>query len=313
MVTKMSKLEEAKGILSAIGMPRAQTNDRSAYVLLALSNIKERTPWSKATGQEMRIVDMMSFMLTHYKKEYKPNTRETIRKDTIHQFVDAAVAERNTSSADRPTNSPNYCYCLSSEMLELIRTYGTRKWQAQLRDFISEKGTLIVQYKQQRDLVRVPVVVNGQEFNFSAGEHNTLQKAIIEEFAPRFASGAEVLYIGDTENKDLVKNREVLEKLGIEITDHDKLPDVILYFTQKGWLFFIEAVTSVGPISVKRRQEIEQMTANCKIGRIFVTAFPDNRVFKRFIDQLAWETEVWIADSPDHMIHFNGDMFIGPR
>lgn len=309
----MSKLEEAKGILSAIGMPRAQTNDRSAYVLLALSSVKERTPWAKATRPEMRIVDMMNFMNEHYGKEYKPNTRETIRKDTIHQFVDAAVAERNTDSADRPTNSPNYCYCLTPEMLKLIQSYGTRKWQAHLRVFVAEKGALIDQYKQQRDLVRVPVVVNGQEFSFSAGEHNALQKAIIEEFAPRFARGAEVLYIGDTETKDLVKNREVLEQLGVEITDHDKLPDVILYFTDKEWLFFIEAVTSVGPISAKRRLEIEQMTINCKVGRVFVTAFPDNRIFKRFVDQLAWETEVWIADNPDHMIHFNGDMFIGPR
>ena len=309
----MSKLEEAKGILSAIGMPRAQTNDRSAYVLLALSNLQENTPWSKAGRPEMRIVDMMNFMHKHYGKEYKPNTRETIRKDTIHQFVDAAVAQRNTDSANRPTNSPNYCYCLTSEMLKLVQSYGSRKWQAQLRQFISEKGTLIEQYKQQRDFVRVPVVVNGQEFYFSAGEHNTLQKEIIEEIAPRFARGAEVLYIGDTETKDLVKNREVLEQLGVVITNHDKLPDIILYFTEKEWLFFIEAVTSVGPISVKRKQEIEQMTMNCNAGRVFVTAFPDNRIFKRFVDQLAWETEVWIADNPDHMIHFDGDMFIGPR
>ena len=309
----MSKLDEARGILSAIGMPRAQTNDRSAYVLLALSNVEEKTPWSKASMPEMRIVDMMSFMQTYYGKEYKPNTRETIRKDTIHQFVDAAVAQRNTNSADRPINSPNYCYCLTAEMLTLIKAYGTRKWQAQLRAFISEKGTLSAQYKQQRDLMRVPVIVNGQEFKFSAGEHNTLQKAIIEEFAPRFARGAEVLYICDTENKALIKNREVLENLGVEITDHDKLPDVILYFAEKDWLFFIEAVTSVGPISVKRQQEIKQITINCKAGRVYVTAFPDSKVFKRFIEQLPWETEVWIADNPDHMIHFNGDMFIGPR
>ena len=309
----MSKLEEAKGILSAIGLPRAQTNDRSAYVLLALSSLKENTPWAEAAKTEMRIVDMMNFMHTHYGKEYKPNTRETIRKDTIHQFVGAAVAERNTDSADRPTNSPNYCYCLTSEMLKLVQSYGLRKWQAQLKHFISEKGTLIEQYKQQRDFARVPVVVNGQEFHFSAGEHNSLQKAIIEEFAPRFARGAEILYIGDTDAKNLVKNREYLEQLGVEITDHDKLPDIILYFMEKEWLFFIEAVTSVGPISIKRKQELEQMTNNCYVGKVYVTAFPDNRIFKRFVDQLAWETEVWIADNPDHMIHFNGDMFIGPR
>jgi len=309
----MGKLEEAKGILAAIGMPRAQANDRSAYVLLALADLQETSNWRNAAQPEMRIVDMMNFMQTNYGKEYKPNTRETIRKDTIHQFVDAAVAERNTDSASRPTNSPNYCYRLTCEMLKLIQSYSTNQWQAQLNAFISEKGLLIDRYKQQRDLVRIPVAVNGQEFSFSAGEHNALQKAIVEDFAPRFASGAEVLYIGDTEKKDFVKNREVLAQLGIEITDHDKLPDIILYAESNRWLYFIEAVTSVGAISVKRMGEIEAMTTDCKSGKIYITAFPNRKTYKRFIDHLAWETEVWIADNPDHMIHLNGDKFIGPR
>ena len=309
----MSKLEEARGILTAIGMPEAQTNDRSAYILLALADLKEDSEWEDARQPELRIVDMMNFMHINYDKEYKPNTRETIRKDTVHQFVDAAVAERNTGSVNRPTNSPNYCYRLTGEMLKLIQSYGTSNWQTQLTKFISEKGSLIDRYKQRRDLVRIPVVVNGLEFNFSAGEHNTLQKAIIEEFAPRFASGAEVLYVGDTENKDLVKNREVLDHLGVEMTDHDKLPDVILYTQNNGWLYFIEAVTSVGSISVKRMEEINTMIKNCKSGKIYVTAFPDRKTYKKFIDQLAWETEVWISDSPDHMIHLNGYRFFGPR
>lgn len=309
----MSKLEEAKEILSAIGMPQAQTNDRSAYVLLALADLQEKRDWVHASQPEMRIVDMMNFMRVNYGKEYKPNTRETIRKDTIHQFVEAAVAERNTDSVNRPTNSPNYCYRLTSEMLTLIRTYSTQRWQGQLKIFISEKGTLVERYKQQRNLTRVPVMVNGQEFHFSAGKHNALQKAVIEDFAALFASGAEILYVGDTENKDLIKNREVLAQLGVEITDHDKLPDVILYIEGNNRLYFIEAVTSVGPISVKRMEEINTMTENCKAGKVFVTAFPDRKTYKRFIDQLAWETEVWIADTPEHMIHLNGDRFIQPR
>jgi hypothetical protein len=309
----LGKLEEAKGILSAIGMPKQQTNDRSAYVLLALSDIKESSNWNNAQKPELRIVDMMNFMAENYDKVYKPNTRETIRKDTIHQFVDGAVAERNTNSLDRPTNSPNYCYCLTDEMLALVKTYGTTKWQATLKQFVDTQGTLIEKYSQQRDIQRVPVTVNGQEFSFSPGEHNFLQKAIIEDFAARFAKGSEVLYVGDTENKDLIKNREMLESIGVTITDHDKLPDVVLYSKDKDWLYFIEAVTSVGPISAKRMQEIEDMTSGCKAGKIFVTAFPDKSIYKKFIDQLAWETEVWISDNPDHMIHLNGDMFLGPR
>ena len=309
----MGKLEEAKGVLTAIGMPKAQTNDRSAYVLLALSNLSEGTSWSFAEKPTMRIVDLMNFMSENYEKHYKPNTRETIRKDTIHQFVDGAVAERNTDSADRPTNSPNYSYCLTDEMLSLIQTYGTNKWQDTLKRFVDQQGTLIEKYNRERDIVRVPVTVNGQAFSFSAGEHNALQKAILEEFAPRFAKGAEVLYVGDTENKALIKNREILESLRVRLGDHDKLPDVVLYSEDEKWIYFIEAVTSVGPISNKRMREFNTMTMECNAGIIFITAFPDMSVFKKFIDQLAWETEIWIADNPDHLIHLNGDKFIGPR
>ncbi|MCL1803989.1 MAG: restriction endonuclease [Eubacteriaceae bacterium] len=309
----MGKLEEAKGILSAIGMPRQQSNDRSAYVLLALGNMKETDSWANAQNPAKRIVDIMGFMSEQYGKDYKPNSRETIRKDTIHQFVDGAVAEKNTDSANRPTNSPKYSYCLTGEMLKLIKTYGTSRWQEALQQFISAQGTLIERYSQHKEIGMLPVVVNGQEFSFSPGEHNYLQKLVIEEFAARFAKGAEVLYIGDAENKELIKNREALEAIGVSITNHDKLPDVVLYAKETNWLYFIEAVTSVDPISSKRMQEIDAMSAKCTAGRIYVTAFHDINKFKRFIGQLAWETEIWIADEPDHLIHFNGDKFIGPR
>ena len=97
------------------------------------------------------------------------------------------------------------------------------------------------------------------------------------------------------------------------ITDHGKIPDVIPYDTKRGGIFFIESVTSVGPMSQKRVNEINLISADCDSGKIFVTASPDKKVFKKFIGELAWGTEVWIADSPDHMIHLNGDRFIGPR
>lgn len=144
-------------------------------------------------------------------------------------------------------------------------------------------------------------------------KHNLLQKAIIEEFAPRFAPGAECLYVGDTAEKDLVKNEAKLKELGFEITLHDKMPDVVLYSPDKDWIYFIEAVTSVGPMNPKRIGEISEMTKDVQSGKIFATAFLDFATFKKFSQDLAWETEVWIADMPDHMIHLNGDKFLGPR
>ena len=159
----------------------------------------------------------------------------------------------------------------------------------------------------------MPVRINGANFTFSVGKHNELQKAIIEEFAPRFAPNSECLYVGDTTKKDLVKNEDVLRSLGFAITLHDKMPDVVLYSKERGWLYFIESVTSVGPMEAKRIKEIEAMTSNVTVAKIYITAFLDFKTFKKFSEKLAWETEVWIAAMPDHMIHLNGDKFLGPR
>ena len=315
-VIEVGKLEEAKEILKALGMPKQQYNDRSAYTFLALTGIKEEDSWNKATNNPMRIVDMMNFMAEYYGKVYKPNTRETIRKDTIHQFCDGAITVRNVDDEERATNSPLYSYRLTDEVLEVIHAYGTDEWEEKLGTWLKKHETLIKKYSQVREMTMIPVKVNGKELQFSPGKHNQLQKAIIEEFAPRFAPGAEVLYVGDTAKKDLVKNREKLEELGVCITDHDKLPDIVLYRPDKNWLYFIEAVTSAGPISVKRTHEIQAMLENCECGIIYVTAFLDmssENGFKKFINEIAWETEIWIADNPDHMIHLNGDRFLGPR
>ena len=159
----------------------------------------------------------------------------------------------------------------------------------------------------------MPVKINHEELNFSPGKHNELQKAIIEEFAPRFAPNAECLYVGDTIKKDLIKNVKKLSSLGFEITLRDKMPDVVLYCEDKNWIYFIEAVTSVGPMSPQRIIEIEEMTKGVSAGKIYVTAFPDFSTYKKFSEDLAWETEVWLSELPDHMIHLNGDKFMGPR
>ena len=167
--------------------------------------------------------------------------------------------------------------------------------------------SLVDLYASKRTMRKMPVKINGEDFTFSPGKHNQLQKAIIEEFSPRFAPNSECLYVGDTTEKDLVKNVDKLRALGFEITLHDKMPDVVLYSEDKDWLYFIESVTSVGPMKPKRIKEIEEMTTGVTAGKIYVTAFLDFKTFKHFSEFLAWETEVWIADMPDHMIHLNGD------
>lgn len=307
----MSKLDNAKQILTLIECPRS--NDLAGNVLLALANIKKTTKWSDAQNALYTTRDIMDFMRDEYDLNYKPNTRETVRKEVIHYFLQSSIVEPNRDKPDRATNSPKFCYSLTSEFLNLIQSYETNSWDEALKSYKDNINSLIDKYKKEREVNRIPVKINGAELTFSPGKHNELQKAIIEDFAPIFAQGAEVLYVGDTDNKDLIKNKEKLSVLGINMHEHTKLPDVVLYRADKNWIYFVESVTSVGPINDKRIIEIGEMTQECKSGKIYVTAFLDKETFRKFAHDIAFETEVWIANRPEHMIHYNGDRFFGPR
>lgn len=305
----VGKVEEARQLLKEIGMPDKQQVDLCCYVLLAMANVKETDSWIFATNEWIRIHDMIQFIGDNYGVTYAENSRETIRKQALHHFRTAALIEDN----GKATNSPNYRYRLTAETLEMIRSLGGYKADATIKRFITYHDKLIETYASKKEMTKMPVKINNEEFTFSPGKHNELQKAIIEEFAPRFAPNSECLYVGDTIEKDLVKNVSKLQELGFEITLHDKMPDVVLYREDKDWIYFIESVTSVGPMDPKRIIEISEMTKNVTAGKIFVTAFQNFAAFKKFSDSLAWETEVWISEMPDHMIHMNGDRFMGPR
>ena len=305
----MDKIEETREFLNNIGMPKAQQADICCYVILAMAGIKSDMQWKEATNDWIRIHDIIQFANSYYGTTYAENSRETFRKQALHHFRTAALVEDN----GKATNSPNYRYRLTEETLQMLRVRDTIEWQPSLRRFLHYHQSLIEMYASKKKMSMMPVKINGQNFSFSPGKHNELQKAIIEEFAPRFAPNSECLYVGDTIEKDLVKNVEKLTELGFEITLHDKMPDVVLYREDKEWLYFVESVTSVGPMDPKRILEITEMTKDVTAGKIFVTAFLDFKTYKRFSENLAWETEVWIAEMTEHMIHLNGDKFLGPR
>ena len=303
------KVEEAREFLKTVGMPKAQQADICCYVVLAMAGIKPDMSWSETTNEWIRIHDIIQFVNTFYGMSYAENSRETFRKQALHRFRTAALIEDN----GKATNSPNYRYRLTEETVQILKTMQTPAWEVSIKRFLCYHEKLIDMYASKKKMTMMPVNINGRELKFSAGKHNELQKAIIEEFAPRFAPNSECLYVGDTIEKDLVKNVENLKELGFEITLHDKMPDVVLYREDKNWIYFVESVTSVGPMDPKRILEITEMTKDVMAGKIFVTAFLDFKTYKRFAEELAWETEVWIAEMPEHMIHLNGDRFMGPR
>ena len=311
----MSKIEDAQEILKALGLPPAQQNDISALTLLALCGLRPNDPWSKASRKGLTITkNIMAFIATKYGKNYAPNTRETFRRQVLHQFVQARIADYNPFVQDLPTNSPRAHYAITKAALAAVQTFGTPHWKAAARHFISQQGSLITIYQKKRLSRMVPInIADNITLKLSPGKHNEVQAAVIEKFAPRFAPSARLLYLGDTAKKVLHLDSAGLARLNIKVTEHDKLPDVVLHDVKRNRLFLIEVITSHGPMTPKRVMELQAMFKACNIPVIFVSAFPDFAEFRKHLKEIAWETEVWIADMPDHMIHFNGDRFLGPR
>ncbi|OGP70682.1 MAG: restriction endonuclease [Deltaproteobacteria bacterium RBG_13_60_28] len=305
-------IKNALQILEALGLPRAQKNERSALCLLALLNLTPEKTWAQAENPLIGITPMMEFSRKRYGKDYAPNTRETFRRQTIHQFLQAGIALYNPDRPDRPTNSPKAVYQISPETLALLKTFGTKEWEPSLKHYLSTNKTLSQIYAKERVQKLIPVRIPGKEIKISPGEHSELIKAVVEDFAPRFAPGAVLVYVGDTGEKWGYFNKKLLVKLGVTVDSHGKMPDVVLYYPEKEWLLLVESVTSHGPVDAKRHTELAQLFAGATAGLVYVTAFPSRSVMTRYLNEIAWETEVWVANAPSHLIHFNGPRFLGP-
>ena len=306
-------VDKAKKVLVSLGLPRAQQNERSALCLLALLNLTPRKRWASAENPLIGITPIMDWIRDNYKKTYAPNTRETIRRQTMHQFVDAGLAVYNPDRLDRPVNSPAAVYQIEPSALALLRSLDTPLWHDNLTGYLSQSQTLAARYANERQQNLIPVqVAPGKAIALSPGEHSELIRAIIEDFAARFVPGAVLIYAGDTGEKWGYFDAPLLAKLGVNVDAHGKMPDVVLHYPETNWLLLVESVTSHGPVDGKRHAELTRLFAGSNAGLVYVTAFPTRAIMGRYLGDIAWETEVWVADSPSHLIHFNGVRFLGP-
>jgi type II restriction enzyme len=287
------KIKDALQILIDLGVPKGQQNERTALCLLALLDVKQKTKWKNAKTPLVGITPMMQYAKEHYDKNYAPNTRETFRRQSMHQLVEAGIALYNPDKPDRPVNSPHAVYQISAAALFLIKQYGTDTYQLSLEKFRSETGSLIEKYLQERKMKMIPVKINRDEnITLSPGKHSQLIKEIIEEFAPRFLYSSILLYVGDTGNKWGYFDEETFEKIGLTFDEHGKMPDVIFYNSNKEWLILVESVTSHGPVDSKRKLELDKLFKTV-LKKIYVSAFPNKQVFTKYSQDIAWETEVW--------------------
>ena len=312
----MAKLQDARHILASFDLPDKQQNEIAGYTLLALAGVRQTGQWSNAQAIRVSIHDILQFAREEYGRDYAENTRETVRREVIHQLEQARIIDKNPDNPGLPVNSPLTHYALTEEALTAIQAYGTTDFQSQIAQFMDKVRSLRETYEAQRKVHKIPVKLpSGEMVRLSPGEHNNLEKAIVEEFAPTFAPGAELLHLGEAADKHLLLQEERLEELGVNAPHYGKLPDVILYAAAANCLFLIEAVTSHGPVSPKRVEELRELTRDVQATCVLVTAFQSRNNFRKHAADIAWETEVWIAEEPSHMIHFNGDKFLptGPN
>ncbi|MBV6625726.1 MAG: Eco57I restriction-modification methylase domain-containing protein [Rivularia sp. (in: Bacteria)] len=310
-VEASKRISEALAILKDISAPKKQQNERSALCLLALADIRPQTPWNQATAPARRITEMMDWFRDNYGKQYAPNTRETVRRQTMHQFVQMGLVIENPDKPDRAINSPKWCYQLHQQVLSLLKSYGSEQWEEMRQNYAVSITNLLED--RNRNIPMIPVSLpDGQAIELSSGGQNILIKDILESFCPRFTPGGSVLYVGDAGDKFIVNEAQKFLEMGIELDPHGKMPDVVVYYEQQDWLVLIEAVTSHGPVNLKRHNELKQLFKFSTKGLVFVTAFPSRKEMTRYLAEIAWETEVWVADQPEHMIHFNGERFLGP-
>ena len=308
-----SKINEAITILKTLGLPSDQQNERSALTLLALLNLSPAMSWQKISKPMLGVTPIMDWVREVYKKDYAPNSRETFRRYTLHQFIAAGICLYNPDEPDRPVNSPKACYQISGLAYDTIVNFKTNDWNQSVQDFFQKQESLIKQYAKVREMEMIPVNLGSKTVKLTAGKHHQLIRDIIEEFGARFAPASKVIYIGDTGQKEQFFEVEELERLGVKVDKHGKWPDVILYAPEKNWLYLIESVTSHGPMDSKRVSELKSLFQNSTAGLVYISAFPDRKTMNRFLKDISWETEVWVADAPSHMIHFNGDRFMGPH
>lgn len=306
-------VNQTRKLLEDIGMDSERSNERSALTFLALAHMDEDTAWIDATGEMYTTREIMDWIRDRLGTDYAPNTRETIRRFTLHQLIAGGAVDYNADDPNRATNSPKNNYRITPKLLDVVHSIGTKRYEYSVVDFCNQIETWRSQQHESRGMNKVPVSMpDGSICNLSAGGQNVLIKSMVEEFCSRYTPGGEVVYIDDTDKKQDRNSHAVLERFDIKIPEHGKAPDLIVWMQDKEWLLLMEACSTHGPIDVIRKRDLAELFKGAEGHIIYISCFPDRATMRKYLTDLAWETEVWCADDPDHMIHLDGEKFLGP-
>lgn len=304
-------------ILEQVGIPvnglTDRRKERMSEACLAVAGIK--TSFSEVQSSEdgtfLKTRDIIEYVNRYFGENISSGSYDDVRRKDLLLLVESGIVVNSAIAGEIATNNPTRGYALAPHFAKLVRAFGQRNWRQAVNEFIETNICLRAEFEHARELERLPVKLpSGMEIHLSAGEHNILQKQIIEDFLPRFGMGAEILYVGDTADKFLFLNENKLNEIGFFTLKHEELPDIVAYSDEKNLLYLIEAVHSAGPMSEVRVRKLKRQLQGCKATMLFFTAFLDKKDFRKWVTQIAWETEVWIAENPDHLVHFNGYKFL---
>jgi len=314
-------INQAIDVLQALGVPLASGTPRqremAGMCFLAVAGVTHTADWpscGKHPGAPLGTRQIIDFINKHFEEAISRGSYDDIRRKHLKGAVLAGIILSSAANPGAAANDPRRGYGINPAYALIIQAFGQTGWTALAAKFMEGKTPLtdLVGGKQAVSSVAV-VMPDGSELKLGPGQHNALQRAIVEQFRPRFALGSHVLYLGDADNRSIVCDDSRLKKVGLILEASGSLPDIVLWDEKRGWLFLVEAVHSFGPISPERLMALQKLCGSCNQPLVFVTAFLDRNAFRKFAPDIAWDTEVWIADEPDHMIHFNGDRFFGPR
>ncbi|TDD20743.1 BsuBI/PstI family type II restriction endonuclease [Nonomuraea diastatica] len=310
----VATIDTARALLKSFGFDAQRYNVRSGVTLLALAGLKPGDRWADSTTPRLGVQKIMDWSGEHWAKPYATGSREDFRKKTLRQWVDTGFAVLNPDNQNIATNSQLNEYCLSDEAVGAVRSYGTDAFENALVSFLNEASEAVKARAEALHAAMISVDLPDREaFLLSPSGQNPLLKKMVEEFVPRFAPDAKVLYLGDTRGKQsLFEDRIFEETLGLAFDPHGRMPDLVLYDEARGWLFLMEAVKSKGPFDDERHRSLRELFATPVAGLVFVNCFENREAMRQWLPELAWETEAWVADDPDHLIHLNGLRFLGP-
>lgn len=228
------QVEDARIVLESLGFDPERSNERSALILLALLHLQPSQSWTEATAPMLGTRAIMDWIRDHYEVEYAPNTRETVRRFTLHQFAAAALVQVNPDMPARPVNSPRTCYQVHPRALDVIRSYSADQFGPVVEQYLAEVPGLVEQYAAARALNRIPVTLpDGRALALSPGGQNVLIKQMAEVFCGYFTPGGQVVYIGDADEKWAVFDQDVLAGLGVAVDQHGKMPDLIVWLPER--------------------------------------------------------------------------------